>query len=193
LHESFAVDSTRIESTEKVPGSTALECIVYAAMQNNQKEMNWILENALKSVLPGLSAIYSQLPNVSDEVQLRVLEWAASKKEKFEVEPAMMERAIGLNHAKVLQWLHKQGLSITNEIVALAAESNKLESLKAIHAIDSSLVCTEKVSITAVKGFGRQRHDVAHWIWKTCQIRPTKGIPGGIFEEWLNWMTNDFN
>jgi hypothetical protein len=77
-------------------------------------------------------------------------------------------------HVQTFEWLCKQGPPITADIVDAAASENQIEILKAIYAINSSLVCTVRIAnlLAGHPTVWTQNH--LAWMRDTCKIRPTE-------------------
>jgi hypothetical protein len=129
--------------------------------------------------------MYPYAIDVPDEAYLRAFKQIAETKGAVEFDQGMMLRAASRGHVKGFQWLHGQGLAVTAEAAMWAAGSNKVEILKAIHAIDSLLVCTVEIANKGANSLhDLWKYDVLDWMWKTCKILPDD-LSSSNVKEWV--------
>jgi hypothetical protein len=184
LKKVYEIDSTRVASGYKDGKIDARECFFYAAMHKNSEAMGWILNNPLKDKLLNASDIYPFDSDVPEEACLRALKQIAETKGRVVVDEKMMPRAARRGHVKVFQWLREQGLAITAEVARVAVIYLKVEILKAIHAIDPSLVCTVKIANEAANSHVVWKFNALDWMHKTCKILPTD-LDDKDVKEWV--------
>jgi hypothetical protein len=153
-------------------------------MHKNSETMGWILNNPLKDKLLNASDMYFYNSNVPEEAYIRAFEMIAKANGCAVVDQEMMLRAADQGHVKVFQWLHEQGVTITEEVAMEAANQCKVEILKAIHAINPSLVCTVEIANAAANGHGVWKFNVLDWMHKTCKILPTN-LDDKDVKEWV--------
>jgi hypothetical protein len=163
---------------------SAAKCFFYAAMHKNSEEMEWILNNPLKEKLLNASDMYSYGSDVPEETCLRTFETIAMANDRVVFDENAMLLAARFGHVKVFQWLHEQGLAITEEVATWAVIYGKVEILKAIHAINSSLVCTVDIANAAASCYGMWKFNVLDWMHKTCKILPTDLADKDV-KEWV--------
>jgi hypothetical protein len=172
LTKVYEIDSTRVVPVYKHDKIDALKCFSYAAMHKNSEAMGWILNNPLKEKLPNMSDVYFYDSDVPEETCLRTFETIAMANDRVVFDENAMLLAAGRGYVKVFQWLREQGLAITAEVVTWAANQCNVEILKAIHAIDPSLVCTVEIANAAVMFSNMWKFNVLDWMHKTCKIFP---------------------
>jgi hypothetical protein len=184
LKKVYEIDSTRVVPEYEYDKIDAMECFLYAIMHKNSEAMGWILNNPLKDKLLNASDMYFYNSNVPEEAHIRAFEMIAKANGCAVVDEKMMLHAADQGHVKVFQWLHKKGLAVTAEVVSNAAKWTKVEILKAIHAIDPSLVCTVEIANAAVMFPNMWKFNVLDWMHKTCEILPTD-LSFIEVEEWV--------
>jgi hypothetical protein len=128
--------------------------------------------------------MYPYAIDVPDEVYLRAFKTIAETNGRAVVDQGMMLLAVQFGHVKVFQWLREQGLAITAEVAMEAARLHKIEILKVIHTINSSLVCTVGIANKVVGFYDLWNLDVLDWMWKTCKILPTD-LKYNDVKEWV--------
>jgi hypothetical protein len=142
-------------------------------MHKNSEAMGWILNNPLKEKLLNASDMYSYGRYMPEETCLGAFKQIAEANNCVLLSQWMMMHAAELGHVKVFQWLHEQELDINADFVKLVAQQSKVEILKAIHAMNPSLVCTVEIANAAANSHSLWKYDVLDWMHKTCKILPT--------------------
>jgi hypothetical protein len=185
LKKVYEIDSTRVVSGDECGKVNVLKCFLCTAMHNKSEEMEWILNNPIKDKLPSANAMYSSDIYVPEEAYLRAFKTIAQTKGRAVGNQEVMLDAARRGQVRVFQWLYEQRLAITAEAAMCAADWKKVEILKAIHAINPSLVCTVEIANKAVGGWDSTwKFNVLDWMHKTCKILPTN-LDDKDVKEWV--------
>lgn len=166
----FEVARTQIVPFHENGKISALGCILYAAMNNQQEAMEWILGHPLDGVLPSMKEVMRlHDEDISDETRMVVFDWIASKTEA--IEPTAMLCVAELGHLQRFRELCEKGQPVTARVAEQAAFYCKINILEAIYEIDPSLVCKWGILELIEIGEGSLWKSTAlNWLRKKCLL-----------------------